>query len=104
MTGQPIICADLGRWEEYPFHVLDFYWSFNQTKIYEFGWLRIPAHSLWGIIYLYFNQNENQRSDHLTPTGGQEMSCLKLGQRTNKPRSLFIYSFGNLNVRLVLTF
>ena len=32
------------------------------------------------------------------------MSWFKLGQRTDKPRSLFTFDFDNLNVRLVLTF
>ena len=57
-----------------------------------------------GIISFHFNLNKNQRSDLLTPTRGQEMSWFKLGQHTDKPRSLFTFSFDNLKVRLVLTF
>ena len=59
---------------------------------------------MWGSISFPFNQNKNQRSDLLSPTGGQEMSWFKLGQRTDKSRSLFTFSFDNLKVQLVQIF
>ena len=36
-TVQPIKCADLHLWKEYPFHVSDFNWSFNQAAIKGLG-------------------------------------------------------------------
>ena len=40
----------------------------------------------------------------LFPIGGQEMSSFKLGRRTDKHRSLFIFCFDNLKVHFLLTF
>ena len=101
---QPIKCTDLRLWEEYPFHASDFDWSSNQTTIQGLGWLKIPAYAFWESISFHFNQNKNQRSDLLNPTGRQEMLSFKLDQYTDKPRSLFTFSLDNLKVRFVLTF